>query len=110
MTEQQQIEELRALLKRISEWDMMDVAADGPFWRREIQRVLDHSIDASQMIARIKPMPSRCPDCGWSLPRFDCPHQGCNGVALHKRSDGTSAKTDPAELRGVAGLQGGLPE
>ena len=28
-------------------------------------------------------MKRRCPDCGWELPRFDCPHQGCNGVALH---------------------------
>jgi hypothetical protein len=23
----------------------------------------------------------RCEDCGWALPRFDCPHQNCNGVA-----------------------------
>jgi hypothetical protein len=34
----------------------------------------------------------RCPDCGWSLPRFDCPHQGCNGVALHKRARGTRSQ------------------
>lgn len=28
------------LLKRIREWDHLDTAADGPFWRREIDRVL----------------------------------------------------------------------
>ena len=29
-------EQMRALLIRISKWDMMDCAADGPFWQREI--------------------------------------------------------------------------
>jgi hypothetical protein len=24
----------------------------------------------------------RCERCGWALPRFDCPHEGCNGVGL----------------------------
>ena len=33
-------DEARALLKRISQWDMMDSAADGPFWRAEIAKVL----------------------------------------------------------------------
>jgi hypothetical protein len=24
----------------------------------------------------------KCSRCGWQLPRFDCPHQSCNGVGL----------------------------
>ena len=35
------IETLEALLKRISEWDMMDETADGPYWRREIADALN---------------------------------------------------------------------
>ncbi len=31
---------VRALLQRIREWDHLDSAADGPFWKREIDRVL----------------------------------------------------------------------
>lgn len=27
---------LENLLKRIAQWDMMDSAADGPYWRKEI--------------------------------------------------------------------------
>lgn len=34
----------------------------------------------------------RCSDCGWELPRFGCPHEGCNGVALHTR--GATLTTD----------------
>jgi hypothetical protein len=29
--------------------------------------------------------PTRCLDCGWMLPRFGCPYEGCNGVALHTK-------------------------
>ena len=34
-------ERLRALLRRLYEWDHMDSAGDGPYWRSEIERVLD---------------------------------------------------------------------
>jgi hypothetical protein len=37
------------------------------------------------MTIEVKPMPKRCPACGCALPRFGCPQEGCNGVALHKR-------------------------
>jgi predicted nucleic acid-binding Zn-ribbon protein len=33
-----EIERLRGLLKRIGEWDMLDVAADGAYWRSEIDK------------------------------------------------------------------------
>lgn len=30
---------------------------------------------------------NRCPDCGWTLPRFGCPYGSrCNGIALHMRN------------------------
>ena len=32
--------EAEALLRRLSEWDHMDTAGDGPFWRREIAAFL----------------------------------------------------------------------
>jgi regulator of replication initiation timing len=32
--------ELRVLLQRIYEWDHMDSAADGPYWRSEIDKAL----------------------------------------------------------------------
>lgn len=35
-----QREMLRDLLKRIYDWDMMDVAADGNYWRKEIEEAL----------------------------------------------------------------------
>jgi hypothetical protein len=28
------------LLRRLSAWDMMDIAADGPFWREQIAETL----------------------------------------------------------------------
>ena len=31
---------LRKLLQRLSEWDHMDTAADGPYWRSEIATAL----------------------------------------------------------------------
>ena len=33
------IERLRELLTRIYGWDMMDVAADGPYWRQEMRKL-----------------------------------------------------------------------
>ena len=33
-------EEMVELLKRIYQWDMMDFASDGKFWRKEIDKVL----------------------------------------------------------------------
>lgn len=33
-------DELLALLHRIRAWDMMDVAADGPCWKREIDAAI----------------------------------------------------------------------
>jgi hypothetical protein len=33
-------ERLRALLRRLYEWDHMDSAADGAFWRSEIDKAL----------------------------------------------------------------------
>jgi hypothetical protein len=35
-----EVERLRALLQRIAEWDHMDSAADGPYWRSEIDKAL----------------------------------------------------------------------
>lgn len=35
-------ERLRTLLQRLYEWDHMDSAADGVFWRSEIDKVLDN--------------------------------------------------------------------
>lgn len=37
------VETLRALLRRLLEWDHLDGSADGPMWRREIERVLDRT-------------------------------------------------------------------
>ena len=34
------VEALGTLLQRLHNWDHMDTAADGPFWRREIASVL----------------------------------------------------------------------
>lgn len=31
---------LRDLVQRFSQWDMLDTAADGPYWKREIAAVL----------------------------------------------------------------------
>lgn len=28
---------------------------------------------------------TRCDSCGWKLPRFACPHEGCNGVGLNMK-------------------------
>lgn len=28
----------------------------------------------------------RCSDCGWALPRFGCPYEGCNGIAMHTQA------------------------
>jgi hypothetical protein len=38
-----------------------------------LQRVLVHP-ESLELVGR------RCQDCGWQLPRFGCPHEGCNGV------------------------------
>jgi hypothetical protein len=35
-----QIKDLKDLLKRIHDWDHMDYASDGPYWRKEIQKIL----------------------------------------------------------------------
>lgn len=32
---------LVGLLRRLREWDHLDGSADGPYWRREIERALD---------------------------------------------------------------------
>jgi len=37
--------ELRALLRRLYEWDHMDSAADGDFWRGEIDKALGRDKD-----------------------------------------------------------------
>lgn len=37
--QQQDIAELKALLTRIYGWDVMDSAADGPYWREEMQNL-----------------------------------------------------------------------
>lgn len=37
---EQAISSERDLLKRIRGWDMMDVTADGPYWRAEIDKVI----------------------------------------------------------------------
>ena len=34
------LEAVERLLRRLHEWDMMDVAGDGPYWRREIDAAL----------------------------------------------------------------------
>jgi len=36
---------LRALLRRLYEWDHMDSAGDGPFWRGEINKALGRGKD-----------------------------------------------------------------
>lgn len=40
-----EIERLRALLRRLFEWDHMASAADGPYWRSEIEKVLGQPKD-----------------------------------------------------------------
>lgn len=37
---------MRELLLRLRSWDMMDVTADGPYWKTEIDTVLGHEDDA----------------------------------------------------------------
>lgn len=52
-------------------------------WRLEERDKARREVKArSEMVS---PMPDRCSDCGWALPRFGCPHKDCNGVALHTR-------------------------
>lgn len=34
------LEKMESTLKRIGEWDHMDTAADGPYWRQEIAAAL----------------------------------------------------------------------
>lgn len=36
-----QFDEARGLLRRLREWDHMQTAGDGPYWLREIAKVLD---------------------------------------------------------------------
>ena len=38
-------ERLRSLLRRLFEWDHMASAADGPYWRSEIEKALGNSKD-----------------------------------------------------------------
>ena len=43
-------------------------------------------VTAHRLSQALPRLPStRCRDCGWVTPRFDCPHTGCNGVALHTK-------------------------
>lgn len=35
------VDAMKALLRRIHDWDQLDVAADGPFWRKEIKFLLE---------------------------------------------------------------------
>ena len=35
-----QLEAAEALLRRIAQWDMLDTAEDGPYWRNEIVSLL----------------------------------------------------------------------
>ena len=37
---QREVERLRSLLLRLQHWDHMDSAADGPYWKREIDAAL----------------------------------------------------------------------
>lgn len=39
-TAEARVAALEALLRRIEEWDHMDAAADGPYWRKEIRAAL----------------------------------------------------------------------
>lgn len=40
MSNNDKIKQLRDLLQRIKQWDHMDVAGDGPYWKKEIDNVL----------------------------------------------------------------------
>lgn len=40
---EQALRELGGLLKRIGEWDMLDVTGDGPYWKQEIDSVSDQT-------------------------------------------------------------------
>jgi uncharacterized coiled-coil DUF342 family protein len=40
---EEKVERLRALLRRLYEWDHMDSSSDGPFWRGEIDKALGRS-------------------------------------------------------------------
>lgn len=37
----EQVDRYRELLRRIRQWDHLDTAGDGPFWKREIDKVLN---------------------------------------------------------------------
>lgn len=50
-----QIARQAELIKRFGEWDMLDVVADGPFWKSEIEKMRDLTQPtADAFVARIK--------------------------------------------------------
>lgn len=52
------VERLLDVVKRIRQWDHLDTAGDGPYWKRELDAVLALSLPPTQVGSMPEPQPS----------------------------------------------------